>query len=492
MDVIFSAEPLLAVLVSAFGALMILVFSRYRNIRESWTIIAGVLKFSIVVSIFFIVLQGNIVEYSLSTIMPMVPLKFRADPFGTLFATTSSFLWILTSLYSIGYTRALNEHAQTRYYFCFAIALSSTMGIAFAANLFTLFIFFEILTVATYPLVIHRETPDAMSAGRKYLAYLMTADALLLFSVVLTYSLTGSLDFVGQGFLAGQGSKLILTILFITFLVGFTKAAFMPLHSWLPSAMVAPTPVSALLHAVAVVKAGVFGIVRVVGYVYGINLMAELGLNIFLASLASFTIIAASLFALAQDNLKRRLAYSTISQLSYIILGVALLNPAGLMGGILHIVTHAFMKITLFFCAGAVYVVAHKENISEMVGIGRTMPVTMIAFTIGAFGMSGVPSTCGFISKWYLWLAPIESGQLIFLFILLISTLLNMAYFFPIISIAFFKGPEKQEKIKEAPIFMLVALVITAIATIILGTIPQALDPFLKLTENAVHDIMGA
>jgi formate hydrogenlyase subunit 3/multisubunit Na+/H+ antiporter MnhD subunit len=350
------------------------------------------------------IIGGEVIKYTFFTAFPGIDFGFSVDALGLIFAITSTFLWILVSSYSIGYMRSLHEHAQTRYYFCFAWAIFGAVGVALSSNLFTMFVFYEILTISTYPLVAHDQTPEALFAGRKYLAYLLSSSCFFLGAVVLTYHFAGTTDFMNGGIpnLASEASRGALMALFAIFLLGFMKAAWMPFHSWLPTAMAAPTPVSALLHAVAVVKAGVFGVVRTVCYIYGIDLMSELGLGIILASIASFTMIVASLFAIAQDNLKRRLAYSTISQLSYILFGVALLNPMGVEGAMLHIPFHGFMKITLFMCAGAIMVASGKRNISDMGGIGRTMPVTMTAFTIGALGMCGIPPVCGFISKWYL------------------------------------------------------------------------------------------
>jgi formate hydrogenlyase subunit 3/multisubunit Na+/H+ antiporter MnhD subunit len=371
--------------------------------------------------------------------------------------------------------RALKEHAQTRFYFCFALAILGAVGVALSGNLVTMYIFYEILTVSTYPLVAHEQSSEALFAGRKYLAYLLTGGCFLLGAVALTYSISGTTDFRSGGILTGtMASRSMFITLFILFIIGFMKTAYMPFHSWLPTAMVAPTPVSALLHAVAVVKAGVFGVVRTVAYIYGVDLMQELGLGFLLASFAGFTMIVASLFAIAQDNLKRRLAYSTISQLSYIVFGVALLNPMGITGAMLHIPFHGFMKITLFLCAGSILVATGKKNISEMAGIGRAMPITMLAFTVGVLGMCGVPPACGFISKWFLGLGTVEADSLLFLAVLLISSLLDVVYFFPIVYTAFFGNRERGklslsqgEKIKEAPMSMVIPLGITAIFSII-------------------------
>ena len=492
MEVVHSIRPALAVLVSLVAAFLILRSDRYPNLREAWTLLAAVIKFAIVLSMLPTVIAGKVVEFTLVEILPGLPLLLRVDSFGLYFALIASGLWILTSIYSIGYMRGMNEHAQTRYFFSFALCLSAAMGIAFAGNLLTFFVFYEMLTMATYPLVVHKETPAAVMAGRKYLAYLLTAGVFLLFSITWAYSLTGNVDFRPGGFLAGSASKDTLQILFVTFMIGVgAKAAIMPIHAWLPTAMIAPTPVSALLHAVAVVKAGVFGSVRVVGYVFGPELLKDIDMWIVLGYFAAFTILVASMFALAADNLKRRLAFSTISQLSYIILGAALVSENSLTGGILHIGNHAYMKITLFFAAGAIYVKTHVENISQMDGIGRQMPFTMGAFTIAALGMAGIPPVSGFLSKWYLCLGTLESHEMVFLVVLLISSVLNIAYFFPIVLRAFFRSSDRFTRVADASPFMVVPLVLTAIMSVVLCLYPNALLNFLNLTRMSVQNILG-
>jgi formate hydrogenlyase subunit 3/multisubunit Na+/H+ antiporter MnhD subunit len=493
-----SLRPWLAIASPALGAILILLFGKLPNVRESWTLLASMVQFSIIFSLVPMILEGTMIESYLFTMFPGIHFGFKVDAFGLIFALTSSFLWILVSIYSIGYMRALREHAQTRYYFCFALAIFGAVGVALSGNLVTMFIFYEILTLSTYPLVAHEQTPEALFAGRKYLTYLFTAGCFLLSAVVLTYSLAGTTDFDKGGILTvAFAPRSILMILFVLFLLGFMKAAYMPFHSWLPTAMVAPTPVSALLHAVAVVKAGVFGIVRTVCYIYGIDLMGELGLGVMLASFAAFTMITASLFAIAQDNLKRRLAYSTISQLSYIILGVALLSPMGITAAMIHIPFHGFMKITLFLCAGSILVVSKKENISEMAGIGRTMPITMFAFTVGALGMCGTPLTGGFISKWFLGLGTVQAGNLAFLGVLLSSSLLDVVYFFPIVYTAFFGNSERMEssrgrrKIKEAPLSMVIPVSITALFSIIFYFPNPLTDVALNLVRMAISNLGG-
>jgi multicomponent Na+:H+ antiporter subunit D len=489
--IITDFRPVLAVWISLVAAFLIWRSKKNPNLRESWTLGAGVLKFLIVASMLPVILRGDMIEYTFWELLPGVDIKFRVDAFGIFFALTASFLWILTSLYSIGYMRSLKEHAQTRYYICFAIALSSAMGIAFAANLLTLFIFYEVLTVMTYPLVIHDESPEAIWAGKKYLAYLLvTSIVFQLFAIVMTYSVANTLEFAPGGFLEGTGSNIMLTILFVLFIAGYTKAAIMPLHSWLPTAMIAPTPVSALLHAVAVVKAGVFCVVRVVLFVFGPTLMHSLSLDMVLAYVAAFTILAASIFAITMDNLKMRLAYSTVSQLSYIVLGVAMVTPSGITGGIFNMVSHAFAKITLFFCAGSIFVASGKKNISEMNGIGKKMPYTMIAFSIGALSMVGLPPASGFLTKWYLGLGSLEMNQLVLLAVILLSAILNTIYFFPVIYTAFFKElPEGESpERKEAPMFVVVPLALTAIATILLFLFPSI---YLDLIRIVVSSVLG-
>ncbi len=498
METIISTKPLLAVLVSLIATILIAITGeRARNLRETWTILAAVTKFGIVISMLPDILNGKVIEYTLLKITPELILQFKVDALGIFFAITASFLWIITSFYSIGYMRGLKEHAQTRYFAYFAIALSATMGVAFSANIFTAFLFYEIITVSTFPLVAHKETEEAKRGARKYLTYLLgTSVAFQLTAIVITYNISGNLNFSYKGVFGGNVSHLIITITFLLYIAGITKAAIMPLHSWLPAAMVAPTPVSALLHAVAVVKTGVFMVIRVVLHIFGIDLLKNLDLGTILAVIASFTIISASVIALRQDNLKLRLAYSTVSQLSYIVLGVALLTPSGITGSVMHIVAHAFGKITLFFTAGAIYIATHKTKISELDGIGRQMPFTMGAFTVGALSMIGIPPFSGFISKWYLSLGALEAGDIFVLAVLATSTILNACYFMPIVYVAFMKEPKpdphhhgyNSTAIHEAPVFAVAPLVLTAIGTVLIFFYPSF---FLEIIKIIVANVTG-
>ncbi len=477
IESITDIRPLLAVLASLVAVVLIVASRKTPNLRESWSFIAGAIKFLLVISMLPAVLDGAVFEYTAFTVLPGIELKFRADALGMVFAVTASFLWMVTTAYSIGYMRSENEHAQTRYFSCFAIALSSAIGVAFAANLFTLYLFYEILSISTYPLVAHHEDDSAWEGGRKYTVYLVgLSKSFLLAAVVMTYMMTGTLDFQPGGIFTTDMPAMLVILAYILFLMGLAKAGIMPFHNWLPSAMVAPTPVSALLHAVAVVKVGVFSVVRVMLHVFGLDVMSAFGLGLATALFVSFTIITASVIALTKDDLKARLAYSTVSQLSYVVLGVALLTPSGVLGGILHIANHAFSKITLFFCAGAIYVSSHIKKISQLDGIGRKMPVTMTAFTIGAFSMIGVPAVAGFTSKWYMVVGSLEADSLAILMVLLASTVLNAAYFLPIVFRAFFKAPssdEHFESIKEAPAFVLIPLSLTAVLSVVIGIWPD-------------------
>jgi multicomponent Na+:H+ antiporter subunit D len=462
------ASPALALAVPAFGALLIALARRRPNLRETATLATAGLLFLAVAGLLPEVLAGAQPSSHLLTMLPGLPLALQVEPLGMLFALVASGLWIVNSVYSIGYMRANREVHQTRFYVCFAIALAATMGIAFAGNLLTLFLFYEVLTLSTYPLVAHHGTPEAKRAGRIYLGILLaTSIGPLLVALVWTWWLTGTLDFRAGGILAGKADAGLTGILLALYTFGIGKAALMPLHRWLPEAMVAPAPVSALLHAVAVVKAGVFSVVKVIVYVFGVDHLAALDGTHALAALACLTIVLASVFALRSDNLKRRLAYSTVSQLSYVVLAAALLLPVTMMGAALHIAAHALGKITLFFAAGAIYTASHKTEVSQLAGIGRRMPFTMTAFAIGALSMIGVPPTAGFVSKWYLLSGAISTQQLAAAAVIAVSTAFSAAYLMPIVYRAFFIAPAKEAQAHgEAPLLMVAALSITAALTV--------------------------
>jgi multicomponent Na+:H+ antiporter subunit D len=483
-----SAETaiLLALAIPLAGTVLIVLTGSKPNLRESVTIATAVALFLVVASIFPEVSAGQRPTVTLGEMLPGLGIVFTLEPLGMIFAFVASFLWIVTSIYSIGYMRGNREHNQTRFYAFFAIALFSTIGVAFAGNMLTLFVFYEILTISTFPLVTHSGTDEAKRAGRTYLGILLgTSIGLQMIAIIWTWTIAGNLDFVDGGLLAGKISEPLTGILLALYVFGIGKAALMPFHRWLPAAMVAPTPVSALLHAVAVVKAGVFSVVKVVIYIFGYDFLATSTGTDWLLYISGFTIISASIIALRSDNLKRRLAYSTVSQLSYVVIAAAILAPLSVMGAVLHIAAHAFGKITLFFAAGSIYTAAHKTEVRQLDGIGRAMPWTMTAFAIGALSMIGLPPTAGFISKWYILQGALQAEQTFAVAIIVASTLLNAGYFLPIVYSAFFKpaensvgaqhAPEIHEKHGEAPLPIVLALAITATGTVLLFFFPGTL-----------------
>ena len=478
----------LAVFAPLLGAGAIALLRERPNLRETATLTTAGLLFVLVTSLLPATIRGARPALVLGETLPGVFLALEVEPLGLLFGLLASFLWIVTSVYSIGYMRGHQEEHQTRFYVFFAIALAGAMGVAFAANLFTLFIFYEVLTLSTYPLVTHHGTEKAKQGGRVYVGILLgTSIGFFLVAIVGTWLLAGTLDFRTGGILPADASPRTVAVLLALYVFGIGKAAVMPFHRWLPAAMVAPTPVSALLHAVAVVKAGVFTILKVTLYVFGPARLEELGSSQWLAYVAGATILLASLVAFTKDNLKARLAYSTISQLSYIVLGAMLANTWGIIGGGMHIVMHAFGKITLFFGAGAIAVAAHKTEISQMRGLGRAMPVTMLAFLVGSLAVIGVPPAGGVWSKWYLGLGTLEAGQILLLVVLMVSSLLNIGYLLEIPARAFFGRPNPAidaAGIREAPLPMLGAMVLTATATVVLFVYP---DPLYRLLRMIVE-----
>jgi multicomponent Na+:H+ antiporter subunit D len=438
------------------------------NLREAVTLAgAGTLAW-VVWGMLPALFSGERPAWTVSELLPGVSLAFEVEPLGMLFAALASGLWIINSVYSIGYMRGNQEKNQTRFYTCFALALAATMGIAFAGNLFTLFLCYESLTLVTYPLVSHKGDKATVRSARVYLGILLcTSIGLLLPAIIWTYHVAGTGDFTVGGILAGKIAGADVGLLLALFVFGVGKAAVMPVHRWLPAAMVAPTPVSALLHAVAVVKAGVFTITKIIVYVFGVDFLFATPSSGWLVYAASFTIIAASVVALRQQNLKRLLAYSTVAQLSYVVMAAAVLKPLAEIGASIHMVAHAFGKITLFFAAGAIYTASKKSELHQLRGIGRRMPWTMAAFTIGALSMIGVPPTGGFVSKWYILAGAFQADNLLAIFTIIASTALNAAYFLPIIFMAWFEAePSGGKPHGEAPPLVVLALSLTALLTL--------------------------
>lgn len=477
----------LAIIMPILSTIGIVAVGRYPNVRESVTLTTCLILIYLVVNLYQGLLKGESISVFWWELLPGLTISFYIEPLGMIFTLIASFLWLVTTCYAIGYMRSHQEKNQTRFYVCFAVAIGAVMGLAFSANLFTLFIFYEVLTLSTYPLVTHAGTEKAKEGGRVYLGILLSTSIIFfLLAIVSTWFVAGTLDFKLGGIFADDVDKVVAGILLVLFIFGIGKAAIMPFHRWLPAAMVAPTPVSSLLHAVAVVKAGVFTVLKVCVFIFGLDLLAVLPTTQFLLYLAGASVLLASIIAMRQDNLKARLAYSTVSQLGYVTIGALLATSSGVIGSSMHIAMHAFGKITLFFCAGAILVAAHKSKVSEMHGLGRQMPFTMTAFFIATLCIIGLPPTGGVWSKWYLLMATLETEQFIMMTVLMISSMLNIVYLLPIPFHAFFPNNSTKSnqvedsslmdvQIKEAPLASLIAIGIATSGCLILFIYPQAL-----------------
>ncbi len=479
------------ILIPLLGAGLIASLGRWPNARETASVLTALSLFGLVCSFVPHVQAGQSLSTHILEIIPGLTVTFALEPIGVLFALIASGLWVLTAVYAAGYLRAHHEMHQTRFFTCFALAITAAMGIAFAGNCLTLFIFYEMMTLVTYPLVTHRGTEEAVRAGRIYISYLFgTSIVLFFFAMTWTWFLAGTLDFTPGGILRGKTNNLTLGILLGLYVFGIGKAALMPFHRWLPNAMVAPAPVSALLHAVAVVKAGVFSVLKIVVYIFGLDFLNGTGSNEWLLYVASGTILIASLIASTKDNLKARLAYSTISQLAYIVLGAALANTWGMIGGGMHILMHAFGKITLFFCAGAIDVATHKTQVSQMDNVGKSMPFTMCAFLVGSLCIIGLPPLGGAWSKWYLLLGAVESNHPFLVAVLVLSSLLSIGYLLPIPIRAFFaaySAPDEPTPITEAPLACVIPLCITATGCVVLFFFADEVYRFLiTVTQSPV------
>lgn len=477
------------------GGILILAAGRSPGARDILMVAAAVVTAVFTLMLAAQVLDGARPVLTLHQLMPGLPIGFAVEPLGMIFAAVAGTLWPITAVYSIGYMRGNHEVHQTRFHFCFALAIVSALALAYSDGLLSMFIAYEVLTLSTYPLVTHSGTKEAMKAGRTYLGILLgTSIGFQLTAIIGVYVLAGTVAFTAGGVLPDGLSPALLGLLLGLFAYGIGKVALMPLHAWLPAAMVAPTPVSALLHAVAVVKGGAFAVVKVVAYTLGADRLSAAGANDWLVWVAAASIVIASSIALTQDHLKRRLAYSTVSQLAYVTLAAAIMAPLSLVGAAMHIAAHAVGKITLFFAAGSIHTAAHKDYVSQLDGIGRRMPWTMGAFALATLSMIGLPPAVGFTSKWFILEGAVSREQWIAVAALGASTLLNAAYFLPIVWRAFFRAPVAAKSVGaaaphggdghhdhgEAPLPMVLAILTTAGLTFLLFLYP---DPVLALAE---------
>ena len=480
---------LAALILPVVGAGVVLSLGRTPQARDATLVGFAVLTFLTVIQLVVPVAAGERPGFELIELVSGVSIAFEVEPLGLLFGLVASGLWGVTAVYAFGYMRAHHEANQTRFFGFFALAIAAALGIAFARNLVTFFLFYELLTLSTYPLVTHHQDDEARAGGRVYLGVLFgTSVVLLLLAVIWTFQIAGTSEFQTGGMLPeGVSTGVVMTLLAL-YVFGIGKAAVMPFHRWLPAAMVAPAPVSALLHAVAVVKAGVFGVLKVTVYVFGLDTLAMLRSSgdwtgRWILYVACFTVVTASVVALYQDNLKRRLAYSTVSQLSYIVVGALLANPLAWLGAALHIVTHAVGKITLFFCAGAIQVGAHKKNVSELRGLGRQMPWTMGAFLVASLSIIGLPPLAGLWGKWYLVQGALAVDEPIVVAVLFASSLLNIAYLLPIGVVAFFCEPPAGREATEsarAPQLCVAPLVFTAVLTMVIFVVAPQIGSFVE------------
>jgi len=490
-----SIVPLAAVLLPLLGALVTLPLGRISK-QARYAGLSVICAATAILSISLLpgVLRGNVYEIYLLRITPDIWLHLKVDALGALFGVTVACLWLLALVYSEGYMK--HSHQLGRYYLFFMLCLACTIGVAYSGNLLTFLIFYELFSILTYPLVVHEETPEALAAGTKYIIYILIGGSLVLLGVVLTFFLAGDQTLTGTALLNAEMGRSSLLLVLGCFIAGFgVKAALVPLHGWVPDAHpAAPAPFSAVLSGV-MVAAGSFGIIRVVFQVFGVELLNYLAVMPYLAALAAFTVIFGAVLAVNQNNLKRRLAYSTISQMAYVTLGIALLSAGAATGAIVHITNHAFMKGALFLCAGLLITQAGVRNVSEMRGIAKRMPVTMAAFSLAALGMIGTPPLSGFVSKWYLGLGILDAQQPIYLVVLLGGALFAAVYLLPIVYIAYFKEPiaadmsniEESGGNREAPFGMLVPTVIASLLTIVLGLAATAPGLPFSLASIAVE-----
>ncbi|MBR3763596.1 MAG: proton-conducting membrane transporter [Clostridia bacterium] len=424
---------LLTLLVPLVGGALLGVMRPKTNAGRAWFVEAVVIATSILVWTVLLTDSGE--PFILYHLTNALPLTFRVDGMSRVFAGLVSLLWPIASLYGFEYMH--HEERPTPFFMWYTISYAATLAIAFAGNLCTLYVFYECLTLVTLPLVIHKKDAASIRAGRKYLTYSITGAAFAFIALVVLIFLAGSTEFTLGGVVTTEMMNtrggLLLTVFVLAFIGFGTKAAVFPMHAWLPAASVAPTPVTALLHAVAVVNAGAYAVLRLIYYSFGAENLFGTWAQAIVLCLACFTIVFGSTMAVREQHFKRRLAWSTISNLSYMLMGAALMTEGGMVGSLSHLVIHGVIKITLFYCAGAILVRTGKEYVQDLRGFGKVMPLTCAAYVVGGVALTGIPPLAGFVSKWNLLTAAADTGLVlgtVAVLALIISAVLTAIYIF--------------------------------------------------------------
>lgn len=502
---ITSVLPAIVVLIPFVSAVIAFFLTRFnRRAGEVFTVLSIAVVFTAIFSMYSTVTAGHVIYGRYAFLSLPFTVSVRFDALSFFLAMVISFLWLLAALHSIGYME--KEHAHDRYYGLLLVCMGGCLGTVVTGDLIGLFLFFEIMALASFALVSHEEHPYAMFAGVKYLFMSVGAGLAIFFGIVITYFIGGSVSLSEFGLISEVST--LSFIAFISFVLGFgIKAGIFPVHVWLPDAHpAAPAPVSALLSGV-MIKVGAYGLIRVFYQVFGFEYLQALGWERITLILAVITILLGSALALIQDDIKRRLAYSSVAQIGYILLGISMLSERALTGGVYHIFTHAFMKGGLFLIAGAIILRTGERRISHMGGVGFKMPLTMIAFTLCSLSMVGIPPFNGFVSKWQLALGALDIGQPMIVVLLIVSSLLNAAYYFPIVIAAFFAAPKEEgleagtvsgahgtensgsvrTRMAEAPLNMLIPIGILAIGSIAFVLMPQNWP--LEMAQAVVREL---
>lgn len=485
---------LFPIIVPIIAGILVRVFNMEDRRKRQRFVGAAVILSAVITIAVLLMLQGQ--SFRFFSVAPGFSFELAVDSMSVVFGLLVSILWVFTTFYAFGYMS--HEGNEVRFFTFFTMAMGVSVGLALAANPITLYLFYELLTFITFPLVVHAGTEEAIRAGRKYLAYSIFGATLSLVSIVFltafSAGVTGELPFALGGVLNAalvQNNEGLLQAMYFVGFLGFgVKSAVFPLHGWLPSAYVAPTPVTALLHAVAVVKAGVFGILRLTYYAYGTELIKDSWVQIVCLALIFITILYGSSSALRTRHLKKRLAYSTISQLSYILFCAMMLSDIGLQAALVYMVFHAIIKITLFFCCGSVMFTTGVTDVREMSGYGKIMPVTFVCFAISALALTGVPPTAGFFGKFMIASAAFGSGQkamgAIGAVVVMISAMLTALYLLPLSLKAFFpaKGREVADTTrKEAPAVMTRPVALLTVLVIVFGLFPGLIYGFISTIQ---------